>query len=444
MFNNSGSRRWTHFHSALQLAVQRSAHKWTFEDFTECFPLYVEEDKNSASATFNSISDYIEAQNLRDLDKLFKEYNVQENVDILHKIVQDSKDRKSKGEIRNDAWRENINPRTSICAKTIPVVEKDIARLQRQLKEAEDLNRELLRELEEEARQTDEVNGHALEIVQQVDRACEEWEGIPQDEIEPWTVENLDSDTEDSQSQGHFLPWHRQFTVVHEMLLRDECQYIGPIPVRDSPIFDPETGFGGDGVPGTYTLPGNYSTLDPSKVPINPAAFKGCVQDGPFASSRITLGPGKLVTEHCLVRGINETYRRYINPGALRNTIKRADFESFRIELEGRPVTPAPKLHDAVHVFVGGDMSNFYSSVAGKSPQHGFGGRFVSGHGMSSLMPQMKPVKRLYAITGRSTVYPPYSNVTLDFKLDFGSLSPSVAIRDVMNIHAEPGRYTYV
>jgi tyrosinase len=57
---------------------------------------------------------------------------------------------------------------------------------------------------------------------------------------------------------------------------------------------------------------------------------------------------------------------------------------------------------------------------------------------------QMKPVKRLYAITGRSTVYPPYSNVTLDFKLDFGSLSPSVAIRDVMNIHAEPGRYTYV
>jgi tyrosinase len=69
------------------------------------------------------------------LDKLFKEYNVQENVDILHKIVQDSKDRKSKGEARNDAWRENINPRTSICAKTIPVVEKGIARLQRQLKE---------------------------------------------------------------------------------------------------------------------------------------------------------------------------------------------------------------------------------------------------------------------------------------------------------------------
>lgn len=30
MVNDSQpSRRWTHFHSAIQLAIQRSAHKWT-------------------------------------------------------------------------------------------------------------------------------------------------------------------------------------------------------------------------------------------------------------------------------------------------------------------------------------------------------------------------------------------------------------------------------
>ena len=34
----------------------------SFEDFAECFPLYVEEDRNDASLTFNTISDYIEAQ----------------------------------------------------------------------------------------------------------------------------------------------------------------------------------------------------------------------------------------------------------------------------------------------------------------------------------------------------------------------------------------------
>ncbi|KAJ2934871.1 hypothetical protein H1R20_g2235, partial [Candolleomyces eurysporus] len=193
MFNQSGSRRWTHFHSALQLAVQRSAHKWSFEDFTECFPLYVEEDKNSASATFNSISDYIEAQNLRDLDKLFRDYNVQENIDILHKIVADAKERKARGEVRKDAWREDLDPRVSACAKTIPVLEQDVARLRRQLKETEELNRELQEQLEEVNRQTNEVNGQTLEIVNQLERACEEWQQLPSDEIEGWTVQTLES-----------------------------------------------------------------------------------------------------------------------------------------------------------------------------------------------------------------------------------------------------------
>jgi hypothetical protein len=64
----------------------------------------------------------------------------------------------------------------------------------------------------------------------------------------------------------------------------------------DSPIFDPITGFGGDGVPGTY-------------IPLNtangvhmPNSFVGCVQDGPFSSYILSLGPGKLITDHCLVR----------------------------------------------------------------------------------------------------------------------------------------------
>lgn len=39
-----------------------------FEDFAECFPLYVQEDKNSASGTFTSISDYIESQTIVSMD----------------------------------------------------------------------------------------------------------------------------------------------------------------------------------------------------------------------------------------------------------------------------------------------------------------------------------------------------------------------------------------
>ena len=134
--------------------------------------------------------------------------------------------------------------------------------------------------------------------------------------------------------------------------------------MRDSPIFDPQTGFGGDGEHNTYSLPMNWNSVI-SRVSIDPWAWKGCVRDGPFAAYNISLGPGQLVTEHCLVRGINDTYKQYINSKSILKATSQPNYELFRIELEGRPVTSTPKAHDGAHVLVGGDMSNFYSSVAG-------------------------------------------------------------------------------
>ncbi|KAF8159627.1 hypothetical protein B0H34DRAFT_796855 [Crassisporium funariophilum] len=230
MFSSqSGSRRWTHFHSALQLAIQRSAHKWTcvyphftilvpddnsgisFEDFAECFPLYVEEDKNGSSATFNSISDYIEAQNFvsrfhqfaasggserlsqRDLDKLFKDYSVQENIDILHKVVNDAKDRKSKGGQGKDIWQDNLDPRVAVSARTVPVLNSEAARLKELIAQVEEENRLLQSDLRGKVTTTDNVNEHVLELLGKLDTVYEEWNKLPHEEIESWTVQTAES-----------------------------------------------------------------------------------------------------------------------------------------------------------------------------------------------------------------------------------------------------------
>lgn len=268
------------------------------------------------------------------------------------------------------------------------------------------------------------------------------------DELQARHIELADS----VHTVGQFLPWHRQLTIIHEKMLRDECQYRGPMTywdwskdadtltqIQDSPVFDPVTGFGGDGVPNTYQLPENFLE-PPSRVPINPYSWRGCVQDGAFAKYPISLGPGKLVTQHCLVRSINNTYSQYLTSHAVRNATRQPTFELFRIELEGRPITPTPKMHDSAHVLVGGDMGNFYSSVADPL--------FFLHHSNLDriwwIWQRADPAKRLYQISGRSTVAPPYRNVTLDDLLNFGTFFPAVPIRQVMNIESEPSCYTYV
>ncbi|KAF8967640.1 hypothetical protein BDZ97DRAFT_1802568 [Flammula alnicola] len=194
MFSNqSGSRRWTHFHSALQLAIQRSAHKWTFDDFAECFPLYVESDKNGSSATFNSISEYIEAQNFRDLDKLFNDYNIQESVDTLHKVVNDAKERKARGDAGKDTWKDNLDPRVAVCARTVPVLNSESARLRALISQLDDENRQLESELQERVKATENANERVLSLTDKLDAVFQKCQELPQEEIEAWTVQTAES-----------------------------------------------------------------------------------------------------------------------------------------------------------------------------------------------------------------------------------------------------------
>ena len=74
---------------------------------------------------------YISSQ--RDLDEMFKKYTVQENIDILHKIVTDAKDRKLRGDARKDTWQDHLDPKVAVCARTIPVLTSEAATLREKI-----------------------------------------------------------------------------------------------------------------------------------------------------------------------------------------------------------------------------------------------------------------------------------------------------------------------
>lgn len=62
-------------------------------------------------------------------EEIFQEYNVKQNVDILHTAVMEARARKQLGEIGKDAWKEDLESRAATRARTIPLLEKEAAKL---------------------------------------------------------------------------------------------------------------------------------------------------------------------------------------------------------------------------------------------------------------------------------------------------------------------------
>ena len=130
-----------------------------------------------------------------------------------------------------------------------------------------------------------------------------------------------------------FLAWHRYFIHTYETALKANCSYTGSLTYWDwtldwqnmteSPIWDSETGFGGNGnATGATTVGSGY-----------------CVVDGPFANLKALIY-GVEENIHCLSRGFRtgdefqRLCRHGIRPGAVEELLRSGDYASFNLGLE--------------------------------------------------------------------------------------------------------------
>lgn len=176
---------------------------------------------------------------------------------------------------------------------------------------------------------------------------------------------------------GLFLPWHRHYLHLYEQDLRDVCCYKGGVPywdwakdaaaMQNSPIWDPETGFGGNGafIEDTSAFPPVYK--NPISIPGRTGG--GCVTDGPWANHTVTMGPGNTtaLTERCLRRDFSpELFARTLNSSVVSFVMSATNYFDFEHRVEGLALgIPAMSLHGGGHLAIGGDigdMSNTYTS----------------------------------------------------------------------------------
>lgn len=233
-----------------------------------------------------------------------------------------------------------------------------------------------------------------------------------------------------------FLPWHRYFLTLYEQSLQ-QCGYTGNILYWDwvaaadtkkpskSAVFDPTTGFGGNG---------NVSSTDWANK---------CVLDGPFKKGSLSLRYWNLeVRPHCLIRVFEPGYPEYnitemiadnYNSAALAYVNAETTFENFANALENGP-------HAAVHQGVGnfdGDMGPQSSSP--NDPL------FFLHHAQVDrlwyLWQKANPAARTFDYSGYT--YPDYAAATLDDLLPMLGLGADKKVREFMDVNAANLCYKY-
>ncbi|QRW00472.1 tyrosinase [Ceratobasidium sp. AG-Ba] len=146
---------------------------------------------------------------------------------------------------------------------------------------------------------------------------------------------------------AQFLPWHRWFLHLRRLDLQD-CGYTGPVPYWDwtidsgklatSNIWDPTTGFGGNG---------------------NTRTSAHCVENGPYANFQLTYP-----SRHCLARRFNNGNVRsgvlgtmqgsQYSSSMIQQVLNNNNYNDFSNDVEEIP-------HDAIHNVISGDMAAAFS-----------------------------------------------------------------------------------
>ncbi|KAF8847908.1 Di-copper centre-containing protein [Acephala macrosclerotiorum] len=250
---------------------------------------------------------------------------------------------------------------------------------------------------------------------------------------------------------GHFILWHRYFVASYEKALINECGWTGGQPYWDwsldvsedetstavfnSVVFDPKTGFGGNGP---------YLDADPSINVFNLTGRTGggCVLDGPFTNSSFMVnypGPPKCLTRDSIPWIMNS----FAQQDLVDLVLAQPDYTAFSKQIENVPNFNFPNIHGSGHFGVGGVLGTIGDAY--NSPgdplfylHHGNLDRILTQWQYANLTQRLNQV-------GGPVVPFDYSgvNVTLDFTINLGKLAPNITLKQALNTQGSTFCYTY-
>ncbi|KAF8606056.1 hypothetical protein BDV93DRAFT_543206 [Ceratobasidium sp. AG-I] len=186
----AASKRYQLFETCIYVASQSCSTKWTWEQFVTCFPTWVKEEAGTAGEIRMQISRFMKDNLVKECNELLQRYNARVSIDALDEAVVEAKKSQASGKTghQKDEWKSEIDPRSAVRARVLPVLEQEQLRLQKELEELEEQNRKYLAKIEQtrsERKSTDRECKQLLGRFEQVHRSLR---SIDHEELQQWML----------------------------------------------------------------------------------------------------------------------------------------------------------------------------------------------------------------------------------------------------------------
>ncbi|QRV88876.1 hypothetical protein RhiJN_16894 [Ceratobasidium sp. AG-Ba] len=185
----TSSKRYQRFEDCLYVAAQSCSSKWTWEQFVMCFPTWVSEETNTAGEIRVQVSNFMKNNLVKESGDLLRRYDARGAIDSLDSAVAEAKKRLADGiPNQKDEWKPELDPRSAVRARVIPVLDQESARLQKELEELEKQNRVYMTSIGQKRAKCKTIDQESKTLLGRFELVCQTLQNLDDEELQQWML----------------------------------------------------------------------------------------------------------------------------------------------------------------------------------------------------------------------------------------------------------------
>ncbi|RIA90422.1 Nnf1-domain-containing protein [Glomus cerebriforme] len=167
----------------LESCLGETLNNFSYEKVAQCYPTLAKEQPERLKQALGQVKEFLKTNTEEEFEAILEQRNILEKLNELDDIIAKAKKRQNDGHNPLQPM-SNIDPKTIIRAKTLPIKFEEKRNLEREFLKINHENESLMSEIRTKKKQIDYLTQSIQEIIKENDKVVEVATEIPVNEMQ--------------------------------------------------------------------------------------------------------------------------------------------------------------------------------------------------------------------------------------------------------------------